>query len=39
MQNRRQLDGMTELGLKSAITHKDNEDEYGHLVAEALKKV
>lgn len=39
VQNRRFLQGMPELGLKSAITHRESEDEYGHLVNEALKVV
>ena len=27
------------MGLKSAITNRDNEEEYGHLVHEAMKQV
>jgi hypothetical protein len=39
MKERRNLTGTPELGLKNAITHRDNVDEYGHLVYEALQKV
>ncbi|KAL4224492.1 Tetratricopeptide repeat protein 17 [Mactra antiquata] len=38
MRDRHQLPGSPELGLKNAITYKDNVDEYGHRVYEALKK-
>ena len=39
MQNRENLTGAPELGLKSAIVHRDNLDDYGDLVYEALAKV
>ncbi len=39
MKDRQNLTGTPELGLKNAITHRDNVDDYGHLIYEALKKV
>ena len=39
LKDRRNLSGTPELGLKNAITHRENVDEYGHLVFEALNKV
>ena len=39
MKDRENLTGSPELGLKNAITHRDNVDDYGHLIYEALKKV
>ena len=39
VKERRNLTGSPELGLKNAITHRDNVDDYGHLVYEALKRV
>uniref|UniRef100_A0A2C9KLB1 Tetratricopeptide repeat protein 17 n=1 Tax=Biomphalaria glabrata TaxID=6526 RepID=A0A2C9KLB1_BIOGL len=38
MKARHNLSGTPELGLKNAITHKENVDDYGHLVYEALTK-
>ncbi|XP_025087686.1 tetratricopeptide repeat protein 17-like isoform X2 [Pomacea canaliculata] len=38
LKDRRNLSGTPELGLKNAITHRENVDEYGHLVYEALNK-
>jgi hypothetical protein len=38
MQIRNRLTGSPELGLKSAIVHRDNVDDYGDLVYEALSK-
>jgi hypothetical protein len=38
MQIRDRLTGSPELGLKSAIVHRDNVDDYGDLVYEALSK-
>ncbi|CAL1533702.1 unnamed protein product [Lymnaea stagnalis] len=38
MKARHNLSGTPELGLKNAITHKENVDDYGHLVYEALNK-
>ncbi|XP_059157800.1 tetratricopeptide repeat protein 17-like isoform X2 [Physella acuta] len=38
MKSRHNLSGTPELGLKNAITHKENVDDYGHLVYEALNK-
>lgn len=39
MKDRENLTGTPELGLKNAITHRDNVDDYGHLIYEAMKKV
>lgn len=39
MQSRASLQGSPEMGLKSAITNRESEDEYGHLVHEAMKQV
>ena len=39
MKERANLSGSQELGLKNAIAHRDNVDDYGHLVYEALLKV
>lgn len=39
LKDRSNLSGTPELGLKNAITHRENVDEYGHLVYEALNKV
>lgn len=39
MKDRSNLTGQPELGLKNAITHRDNVDDYGHLIFEALQKV
>ena len=39
VRERSNLTGTPELGLKNAITHRENVDDYGHLVYEALKKV
>ena len=39
IKERQNLTGSPELGLKNAITHRDNVDDYGHLIYEALKKV
>ena len=39
LKDRRNLSGTPELGLKNAITHRENVDDYGHLVYEALNKV
>lgn len=39
MVNRSNLPGSPELGLKNAIAHRDNVDDYGHLVTQALLKV
>ena len=39
MRDRHNLSGSPELGLKNAITHRDNVDDYGNLIYEALKKV
>ena len=39
MKNRQNLSGSAELGLKNAITHRSNVDDYGHLVYEAMQKV
>ncbi|XP_012940375.1 tetratricopeptide repeat protein 17 [Aplysia californica] len=38
MKARHNLSGTPELGLKNAITHRENVDDYGHLVFEALNK-
>ncbi|XP_064604076.1 tetratricopeptide repeat protein 17-like isoform X2 [Liolophura sinensis] len=38
MKDRENLTGTPELGLKNAITHRDNVDDYGHLIYEAMKK-
>ena len=38
MKDRVNLSGSPELGLRNAITHRENVDDYGHLVYEALKK-
>ncbi|XP_076450500.1 tetratricopeptide repeat protein 17-like isoform X3 [Babylonia areolata] len=38
LKDRRNLSGTPELGLKNAITHRENVDDYGHLVQEALSK-
>uniref|UniRef100_A0A0B7BGE5 Tetratricopeptide repeat protein 17 n=1 Tax=Arion vulgaris TaxID=1028688 RepID=A0A0B7BGE5_9EUPU len=38
MKARSNLSGSPELGLKNAITHRENVDDYGHLVYEALNK-
>ncbi|XP_070200043.1 tetratricopeptide repeat protein 17-like isoform X3 [Littorina saxatilis] len=38
LKDRSNLSGTPELGLKNAITHRENVDEYGHLVYEALNK-
>ncbi|BFZ05335.1 hypothetical protein BsWGS_08373 [Bradybaena similaris] len=38
MKARSNLSGTPELGLKNAITHRENVDDYGHLVYEALSK-
>jgi tetratricopeptide (TPR) repeat protein len=38
MKDRQNLSGTPELGLKNAITHRDNVDDYGHLIFEALHK-
>ncbi|KAL8577739.1 hypothetical protein ACOMHN_065556 [Nucella lapillus] len=38
LKDRRNLSGTPELGLKNAITHRENVDDYGHLVQEALNK-
>ncbi|KAK6190158.1 hypothetical protein SNE40_002084 [Patella caerulea] len=37
VKDRHNLTGTPEWGLKSAITHQDNVDDYGHLVYEAFK--
>lgn len=39
VQNRKNLQGTPELGLRSAIAHQESEDEYGHLVNQALQLV
>ena len=39
LQNRANLSGSPELGLKNAIAHRDNVDDYGNLVLEALVQV
>ena len=39
MKARTNLTGTPELGLKNAITHRENVDDFGHLVFEALMKV
>lgn len=39
MKDRKKLPGTPELGLKNAITYKDNVDEYGHRIYEAFKHV
>ncbi|XP_064634712.1 tetratricopeptide repeat protein 17-like isoform X2 [Lineus longissimus] len=38
VQQRRNLTGTPELGLKNALTFRDNIDDYGHLICEALDK-
>ncbi|XP_067656213.1 tetratricopeptide repeat protein 17-like isoform X4 [Haliotis asinina] len=38
LKDRQNLSGTPELGLKNAITHRENVDDYGHLVYEALQK-
>lgn len=39
MKDRKNLSGTAELGLKNAIPHRDNVDDYGNLIYEAMKKV
>ena len=39
MQDRANLSGSPELGLKNAIAHRDNVDDYGNLVYDALIQV
>eukprot|EP00106_Octopus_bimaculoides_P009784 XP_014777226.1 PREDICTED: tetratricopeptide repeat protein 17-like [Octopus bimaculoides] len=38
MKARKNLSGTAELGLKNAIPHRDNVDDYGNLIYEAMKK-
>ncbi|XP_041366225.1 tetratricopeptide repeat protein 17-like isoform X2 [Gigantopelta aegis] len=38
LKDRSNLSGTPELGLKNAITHRENVDDYGYLVYEALQK-
>ncbi|CAE1321266.1 Tetratricopeptide repeat protein 17 [Acanthosepion pharaonis] len=38
MKDRKNLSGTAELGLKNAIPHRDNVDDYGNLIYEAMKK-
>ncbi len=39
IKERHNLSGSAELGLKNAITHRDNVQDYGHLIYQALRKV
>ena len=39
MYERQNLTISPELGLKNAIPHRDNVDDYGHLIYDAMKKV